>query len=98
MTADDKRCRMRLLRQIVKDHSVHRWIRLFLQAIPSAAQIKGGPGGDSQELAVRSKVRSQSAMPGVALVAAALSPVGRPRYAMGKDAKLRVMGSAAGED
>ena len=98
MSADDKRCRMRLLRQIVKDHNVHRWIRSFLQAIPSAAQIKGGPGGDSQEPAARSKARSQSAMPGVALVAAALSPAGRPRYAMGKDAKLRVLGSAAGED
>ncbi len=34
MSADDKRCRMRLLRQIVKDHNVHRWIRSFLQAIP----------------------------------------------------------------
>jgi hypothetical protein len=37
-------------------------------------------------------------MPGVALVASSLSPRSRPRYAMGKDAKLRLMGSAAGED
>ena len=97
MSADDKRCRMRLLRQIVKDHNVHRWIRSFLQAIPSAARSKAVPAGIRRPAAT-SKARSQSAMPGVALVAAALSPAGRPRYAMGKDAKLRVMGSAAGED
>ena len=47
MTAEEKRSRMRLLRQIVKDHNVHRWIRSFLQAIPSADQVKGGSGSDS---------------------------------------------------
>jgi hypothetical protein len=98
MTADDKRCRMRLLRQIVKDHNVHRWIRSFLQAIPEPVPTKGDPGSDSWEPAGKSTERSRKVMPGVALVAAALSPASRPRYAMGRDAKLRVLGSAAGED
>ena len=97
MSADDKRCRMRLLRQIVKDHNVHRWISSFLRAIPEPVPAKGDPGGDSWEPAAKSTERSRKVMPGVALVAAALSPASRPRYAMGKDAKLRVMGSAAGE-
>jgi trehalose-6-phosphate synthase len=98
MSVDDKRCRMRLLRQIVKDHNVHRWIRSFLQAIPCAGRTRGGPVGDSQESVAKAKERPQSTMPGVALVAAALTPASRSRYAMGKDAKLRMMGSAAGED
>ena len=98
MTAEDKRSRMRLLRQVVKDHNVHRWIRSFLEAIPSSDRTKGGPVGDSWSPPAPSKDRPGQKMPGVALVASALSPQGRPRYAMGKDAKLRVMGSAAGED
>ncbi|MGA9814324.1 MAG: trehalose-6-phosphate synthase [Terriglobales bacterium] len=98
MSADDKRCRMRLLRQIVKDHNVHRWIRSFLQAIPEPVPAKGDSGEDSWEPAAKSAEPSRKIMPGVALVAAALSPAGRPRYAVGKDAKLRVLGSAAGED
>jgi hypothetical protein len=32
------------------------------------------------------------------LIASSLSPRSRPRYTMGKDAKLRVVGTAAGED
>jgi trehalose 6-phosphate synthase len=98
MTAEDKRSRMGLLRQIVKDHNVHRWIRSFLEAIPSSDRTKGGPVGDSWSPPAPSKDRPGQKMPGVALVASALSPPGRPRYAMGKDAKLRVMSSAAGED
>jgi alpha,alpha-trehalose-phosphate synthase [UDP-forming] len=97
MTPEDKRSRMRLLRQIVKDHNVHRWIRSFLQAIPSAEQTKGGSGGSFPERH-GSKERAEQKFPGVALVAAALSPVARSRYAIGKDAKLRALGSAAGED
>ena len=45
MSADDKRSRMRLLRQIVKDHNVHRWIRSFMQAIPALNETKGGADG-----------------------------------------------------
>ncbi len=106
MNVQDKRSRMRLLRQIVKDHNVHRWIRSFLQAIPSPDQAKGGAGGDSWSQPAGSRpgspiglaVRLDQKMPGVALVASSLSPRSRPRYAMGKDAKLRVLGTAAGED
>src|ERR1700674_1247912 len=43
MTVEEKRSRMRLLRQIVKDHNVHRWIRSFLQ-VPSADHVIGGSG------------------------------------------------------
>jgi trehalose 6-phosphate synthase len=106
MTAEDKRSRMRLLRQIVKDHNVHRWIRSFLQALPPSDQVKGGAGGDRwSERAVSAvgshaglAVRVDHKMPGVALIASSLSPRSRPRYTMGKDAKLRVVGTAAGED
>jgi hypothetical protein len=97
MTAEAKRSRMRLLRQIVKDHDVHRWIRSFLQAIPPSDQANSASGGPwSRPVGLRVQVDKK--MPGVALVASALSPRSRPRYAMGKDAKLRVVGSAAGED
>ena len=103
MTPEDKRSRMRLLRQIVKDHNVHRWIRSFLQAIPASEAGKGGTGNDSWSEPSRSPlagtpmgtIRVDQKMPGVALVA--LSPRGRPRYAIAKDAKLRVLG-AAGDD
>jgi alpha,alpha-trehalose-phosphate synthase [UDP-forming] len=98
MSAEDKRSRMRVLRQIVKDHNVHRWIRSFLDAIPSADGAKGSAGGVSWSQTAGSKVRQDKTMPGVALVAAALSPAARSRYAIGKDAKLRVVSAAAGED
>jgi trehalose 6-phosphate synthase len=110
MTAEEKRSRMRLLRQIVKDHNVHRWIRSFLQAVPSSDQVKGGWGSASwSELegatvgppiasSFGSVVRVDQKMPGVALLASALSPRTRSRYAMGKDAKLHLLRSAAGED
>jgi trehalose 6-phosphate synthase len=102
MAAEDKRSRMGLLRQIVKDHDVHRWIRSFLQAIPSASETTHGSGGGSWSRragsSVVSIVRVDQKLPGVALLASVVPPPGRPRYAMGKDAKLRVMRTAAGED
>ena len=97
MPVEEKRQRMRLLRQIVKDHSVQRWIRSFLQAIPStfSAAATGGSGDSgSQPAAARP---GDEALPGVALVAAALSPHVRPRYEVGRDAKLRAFSNAAGE-
>jgi trehalose 6-phosphate synthase/phosphatase len=97
MTAEEKRSRMRLLREIVKDHNVQRWIRSFLQAVPATADGSKGPGGKSWSQLAPTQPPDDT-MPGVALVAAALSPRGRPRYQIGKDAKLRMMGSAAGED
>ena len=96
MPAEDKRNRMRLLRQIVKDHNVHRWIRSFLQAVTVSGASSRSDGGDSGERPAP-KQSPDETLPGVALVAAALSPHARPRYQIGKDAKLRVMSSAAGE-
>src|SRR5216684_4307356 len=90
MTAEEKRSRMRLLRQIVKDHNVHRWIRSFLQAVTSSGAGSRGNGGDSGSRPA-TKRQSDETLPGVALVAAALSPHSRPRYHIGKDAKLRAM-------
>jgi trehalose 6-phosphate synthase len=96
MSAEEKRNRMRLLRQIVKDHNVHRWIRSFLQAVTSSGAGSRGNGSDSGSQPA-TKRQSDETLPGVALVAAALSPHSRPRYHIGKDAKLRAMSSAAGE-
>lgn len=96
MSPDDKRTRMRLLRQIVKDHNVHRWIRSFLQAIPACHETKGGAGDNSWSQSAGLKDRFGQKMPGVALVASPQSR--RPPYEMGKGAKLRVLSRAAGED
>jgi alpha,alpha-trehalose-phosphate synthase [UDP-forming] len=98
MPIEEKRRRMRLLRQIVKDHSVQRWIRSFLQAIPAAVAggPQGGRGSDSGSQPALTRP-SDDTVPGVALVAASLSPHVRPRYQIGRDAKLRAMGSAVGE-
>lgn len=101
MTADEKRFRMRLLRQIVKEHNVQRWIRSFLLAVPSVdASIGNGAGAREFGSIVTFRHRRDQDMPGVALVATAFSPRDRdrPRYEIGRDAKLRVVGRAAGED
>jgi hypothetical protein len=102
---------MRLLRQIVKDHNVHRWIRSFLQAVPSLDQVKSGSGSGSWREhtgktvaspfapSFGSAVRVDRETPGVALLVSALSPgTSRPRYPMGKEAKLRLLQTASGED
>jgi len=98
MPIEEKRRRMRLLRQIVKDHSVQRWIRSFLQAIPAAlaGKSEGRQGSDSGSQPTSTRP-SDETMPGVALVAASLSAQVRPKYQIGRDAKLRAMGNAAGE-
>jgi alpha,alpha-trehalose-phosphate synthase [UDP-forming] len=98
MPAEEKRNRMRLLRDIVKDHSVHRWVHFFLQAVPS---YLAGSSVNGQDGNVGSPALSKEApdeIPGVALVAAAFPPASRPRYQISRNAKLRAIGSAAGED
>jgi trehalose 6-phosphate synthase len=97
MPAEEKRNRMRLLRDIVKDHSVHRWVHFFLQAVPSylAGSSVNGQDGDVGSPALPKEAPDE--IPGVALVAAAFPPVSRPRYQISRDAKLRAIGSAAGE-
>ena len=95
MSADEKRSRMQLLRQIVKDHNVHRWVRSFLQAIPASSETRGSGEYDSWAQSSGLRARLAQKMPGVALVAAPR----RPRLAVSnKDSKLRVLSRAAGED
>ncbi len=71
MPAEEKRNRMRLLRDIIKDHNVQRWARSFLQA---AAALDGastsGSGGASSQSNLKEPPQQT---PGVALVAAAFS-------------------------
>src|SRR5947207_1225407 len=71
MPAEEKRNRMRLLRDIIKDHNVQRWARSFLQA---AAALYGastsGSGGASSQSNLKEPPQET---PGVALVAAAFS-------------------------
>jgi hypothetical protein len=82
----------------VKEHNVQRWIRLFLQALPAAAAGSSADERLDASAYYALKLRRDEAMPGVALVATALSPHVRPRYQIGRDAKLRVIGGAVGED
>src|SRR5207302_6856674 len=72
MTTEEKRIRMRLLRNIVKDHNVHRWARSFLQAVgPLETELtKSGNGGTSKILTIRKQPSGE--IPGVALVAASM--------------------------
>ena len=37
---EEKRRRMQLLREVVKEHSVQRWMRSFMNAIPAAVDRK----------------------------------------------------------
>jgi trehalose 6-phosphate synthase len=72
MPADEKRNRMRLLREIIKDHNVQRWTRSFLQAADTLdGGAASGSGGASMQHATRKEPPDET--PGVALVAAALS-------------------------
>ena len=98
MSAEEKRNRMRLLRQIVKEHNVQRWIRSFLEAMPEAESAGSKRTTSDSGFQYTFKHRRDETMPGVALVATALYPKVRPRYEIGSDAKLRVLGRASGED
>ena len=71
MPAEEKRNRMRLLREIIKDHNVQRWTRSFLQAADALdGGVASGSGGTSLQPA---RKEPPDETPGVALVAAALS-------------------------
>jgi alpha,alpha-trehalose-phosphate synthase [UDP-forming] len=98
MAVEEKRRRMRLLREIVKEHNVQRWIRSFLQAMPAAEAM--GPKAVARDFGSPPafKHRRDETMPGVALIATALSPHARSRYEISRDAKLRVIARAAGDD
>jgi hypothetical protein len=79
MSAEEKRNRMRLLRQIVKDRNVQRWARTFIETATAVAAEKfapshgGGTGGD-QPLTPKYPPDEIAALP---LVAAALPLGGR---------------------
>jgi alpha,alpha-trehalose-phosphate synthase [UDP-forming] len=98
MSAEEKRNRMRLLRQIVKEHNVQRWIRSFLEAMPEAEAAGSKRGASDSGFQYTFKHRRDETMPGVALVATALQPRVRPRYQIGSDAKFKLLGKASGED
>jgi len=71
MPMEEKRTRMRLLREIVKDHNVQRWARSFMQAaagVKDETKVKSGSGGSH----VRNPKEAPET-PGVALVAASYS-------------------------
>src|SRR2546428_10630843 len=97
MTTEEKRGRMRLLRNIVKDHNVQRWARSFLQAaLPpeNESQLsKSGDGGASSTLTIRKQPTGE--IPGVALVAASMG-ARKGQYSAGHS--IRRIGSAHGDD
>jgi trehalose 6-phosphate synthase len=70
MTREEKRNRMRLLREIVRDHNLSRWTRSFVQAIASLDVEKTTPrnGGSSAQEPAPLQPRDQT--PGIALIAA----------------------------
>jgi len=68
MFPEEKSTRMRLLRNIVKEHDVHRWARSFLQAAALLAKATPGGGPPPGPRLVDSKKPRQD-VPGVALVA-----------------------------
>jgi len=76
MPSEEKVSRMRLLREIVKNHNIHRWTSSFLSAavVPAAAAAaaagEGETGNDNRE---RSTPNPDNGTPGVALVARALT-------------------------
>jgi len=78
MPREEKSTRMRLLRNIVKEHNVQRWAQSFLEAAGSVSgQTNSGNGGTPKPRLVPEKQPRQSA-PGVAVIAApALRPVSR---------------------
>jgi alpha,alpha-trehalose-phosphate synthase [UDP-forming] len=72
MLPEEKRSRVRLLREIVKNHNVKRWAERFLEALtpPQATPISGGPkkgsGGGETMVAKREA-------PGIALLCSDLT-------------------------
>ena len=78
MSAEEKRNRMRLLRQIVKDRNVQRWARTFIEtATAVVVEPKVSPshgGGGDQPLTPKHPPDEIAALP---LVAAAAFPLGR---------------------
>lgn len=82
MSPEEKSTRMRLLRNIVKEHDVHRWAQSFLQAAADAGAAGGptsGQGGGNGGPRLLKQRRSPEPIPGVALVAASSVTARQPR-------------------
>lgn len=70
MPKEEKSTRMRLMRNIIKEHNVERWAQSFLEAASvSTSGTASGSGGKSAVIAMRPQARVEQ-IPGVALVAA----------------------------
>jgi trehalose 6-phosphate synthase len=97
MSQEDKRNRMRLLREIVRDHNLQRWTRAFLQAVASlGAEVPAARNGaTSREGSGLSGPSDHT--PGLALIAAAPSLM-RERYLMGFENSRRAAAGAFGND
>jgi alpha,alpha-trehalose-phosphate synthase [UDP-forming] len=95
MTREDKRNRMRLLREIVRDHSLLRWTRSFLHAVASLRDEKSGSHSNGSSTQDGPKDHPQQT-PGIALIAAAPSMT-RHRQP-GFSLSLRAFGDAFGSD
>lgn len=80
MSQDEKRTRMRLLREIVRDHNVQRWAQSFLQAAGAFSGATGKGNGGNGHRQSSNKGQGPADTPGVALVA---SPMLRSRYGRG---------------
>jgi alpha,alpha-trehalose-phosphate synthase [UDP-forming] len=75
MPSEEKVSRMRLLREIVKNHNIHRWTSSFLSAADaqSAAAAAAGEGDSGKNDRHKSTENPDNGTPGVALVARALT-------------------------
>jgi trehalose 6-phosphate synthase/phosphatase len=70
MTREEKRNRMRLLREIVRDHSLSRWTRSFLQAVASLGSERPASRNGGSSSYESSPRQSPDQTPGIALIAA----------------------------
>ena len=99
MPPEEKRSRMQLLRQIVKDHNVQRWTRSFLQAastLPNPAVVPGSGSGSIPKVAA---APPSDVTPGVALVASSVpSPAILNARLAWRHRAFRPLGMASGDD
>jgi len=99
MTTEEKRSRMRLLRNIVKDHNVQRWARSFLQAaLPVEAERQLPESGSSGSSSFTTRKQHAGEIPGVALVAASAARTHGSIHYLGSPHSLRRTGTAHGDD
>jgi trehalose 6-phosphate synthase/phosphatase len=96
MAPEERRNRMQLLRQIVKEHNVQRWARSFLQAAASPRIDEPGEPPATPPIIRGTDEEPPEELPGVAIVAAALRP--RMYQFPGRAGPSSAMWSARGHD